>query len=101
MKLQIVVRELAERDLREAQEWYEAKRPGLGSDFQAAIDSLLGHVCRQPLAYPEVYRGVRRAVVRRFPYLLYFSLTSEAVVLLACLHGRRGSATVASRLSDG
>jgi hypothetical protein len=45
-----------------------------------------------------VYRDVRRAILRRFPYLLYFGLSGDEVVLLACLHGRRDPTRLRYRL---
>jgi hypothetical protein len=68
----LTVRPLAEQDLLEAQEWYDEQRPGLGGDFRSTIDGLLRRILERPLLYPAVYRNARRAVVRRFLYLLYF-----------------------------
>ncbi len=99
MKRQVIVRQLAEHDLREAIEWYEKRQPGLGGEFLSAIERSLGRISRNPLAYPLVYRETRRAAVRRFPYLLYFRIASDVVIVLACLHGRRGPTVAKSRLS--
>lgn len=73
-------------------------RPGLGDDFRAAIDGLLRRVSEFPLAFPQVHRGIRRAGVRRFPYLVYYSVTPDAVIVVACLHSRRDPALLKSRL---
>lgn len=98
MKRRVIVRKLAEQDLLEAQEWYEEKQSGLGGEFLSAIDRLLGRISRHPLAYPLVYRETRRAVVRRFPFLLYFRVASDTVIVLACLHSGRSPAVAKSRL---
>lgn len=98
MSLRLVVRPLAEQDLVETQTWYEEQRPGLGDEFRLTVDRLMGRILERPQLYPEVHRGVRRAVMRRFPYLLYYVVTSDAVVLLACLHGKRAPALLRSRI---
>lgn len=98
MSLRLVVRPLAEQDLVETQSWYEEQRPGLGDEFRLTVDRLMGRILERPQLYPKVYRGVRRAVMRRFPYLLYYVVTSDAVVLLACLHGKRDPALLGSRI---
>jgi hypothetical protein len=82
----LIVRPLAEQDLLEAQEWYDEQRPGLGGDLE------------RPLLYPAVYRNARRAVARRFPYLLYFSVSDDTVIVLACLHSKRDSVLLRSRI---
>ena len=64
---QVIVRPLAERDILDAKAWYDLRRPGLGSEFLDTLDELQGRLKRTPLVYPVVYRGMRRAVLRRFP----------------------------------
>ena len=65
----VVVRELAERDMEEAFDWYEGQRPGLGVQFTTAIDRHLSRISGNPEVCQVVLGEVRRAVVRRFPYL--------------------------------
>lgn len=54
-------------ELVEAYDWYEAELPGLGVRFQAEIDSTLVRMTANPLQFPAVLRGARRALLRRFP----------------------------------
>lgn len=98
MRLRLIVRPLAEQDLLDAQRWYEDQRPGLGDEFRSTADDLIRRIVERPRLYPEVYRKVRRAVLRRFPYLLYYVLSRDAVVVLACLHSKRDPALIRSRV---
>jgi plasmid stabilization system protein ParE len=85
----VIVRPLAERDLLDAKAWYDLRRPGLGREFLDTFDELQARLEHTPLIYPVVYRGVRRAVLRRFPYLVYFVVRGESVSVTACLHAAR------------
>ena len=98
MSYQLIVRPLAQEDLLEAQRWYEAQQSGLGGEFRAAIDSVFGRLVDNPHLYPLVYRGLRRAVVRRFPYLMYFAAEAEVITVVACLHSRRRPGLVRTRV---
>ncbi|MBI5966553.1 MAG: type II toxin-antitoxin system RelE/ParE family toxin [Deltaproteobacteria bacterium] len=89
MTRELIIRPEAEADLAEAFEWYEARVPGLGLEFIRAVDSLLNSILRNPLAYPVVYKTVRRALARRFPYEAFFVVEPETVVLLAVFHAKR------------
>ena len=89
MTYDVIVRPLAEQDLEDAQRWYDDQRAGLGAEFRQSVDQLLVRLSETPLIYPIVHRRVHRAVLQRFPYLLYFTVTSNSVSVLACLHGRR------------
>jgi plasmid stabilization system protein ParE len=62
---------------------------GLGEEFLAAVDCLLGEIVAHPTTYPVTHREARRALLRRFPYAVFFRVYGETVVVLACMHGRR------------
>ena len=63
------VRRAAERDIAEAQIWYEEQQIGLAAQFHSEIDATMNLLAEEPLIYPVLYRAVRRAVLHRFPYL--------------------------------
>jgi toxin ParE1/3/4 len=54
-----------------------------------------------PLAYPERYRENRRAILRRFPYVVWYRMHGDAAVVLACVHGKRDPRLARSRLREG
>ena len=87
--MRIVVRPAAAADIDEAFLWYEGQRPGLGHEFLAAAQTLIDAVAQYPLRYPVARRNTRRALLRRFPYAIYFRIYDEAIVVVACMHGRR------------
>ena len=89
MTPRLVLRPQAEAELLEARDWYEDQRPGLGGRFAAEVDKALDAVRQAPLAYPRVHAEIRRALVRRFPYAIYFRAMPDEVVVLALIHGRR------------
>ena len=97
MTYRVIVRPLAERDLLDAKTWYDQRRPGLGSEFLDTFDELRDRLERTPLIYPAVYRGLRRAVLRRFPYLVYFALHGQTVSVIACLHAARDPEVIRRR----
>jgi plasmid stabilization system protein ParE len=78
----------------EAAAWYEKERPGLGADFQRAVDAALDllEVEVVPLAaVPGVAgtRGARRLFLRRFPYAVIVRESSEEIVVVAFAHTAR------------
>jgi toxin ParE1/3/4 len=93
MKKALSIRPDAERDLAEAYGWYEARVPGLGSDFLLSIDAALSSIQRSPETYPIVYKNVRRALVRRFPYGIFYLVEEDRIVVLGILHARRDPST--------
>lgn len=77
------------RETGEAQEWYELQSPGLGEEFIAAMELQLKRLEQAPLLYAEVIPGVRRALLPRFPYGLFYAVRADLVHVLAVLHDVR------------
>lgn len=81
------------------QDWYEQQRAGLGLAFTEEFERTVAVLEQTPLIYPVIHRSVRRAVLRRFPHLLWFRVSGKLVTILACTHGRRDPAAVRQHLS--
>jgi plasmid stabilization system protein ParE len=77
------------KELDKAYRWYESQELGLGDDFLEQVDEALDRICQMPESYPVVYRDVQRAVIRRFPYIIYYRIVSSRVIVTAIFHGRR------------
>ena len=89
MNRQLRIRHEAVHDAIEAFSWYEAERPGLGREFEEALGSTLDLLRQVPEAGPIVHRDVRRVVLRRFPYAVYYVLSSELIDVRAVAHTHR------------
>ena len=79
----------ARAELIEAQDWYEAEAPGLGRRFREAIDTLAERMSTNPRQFPVVFKSVRRALLRRFPYALFFVIDEQTLFVIACFHASR------------
>jgi len=73
----------------EAQSWYEGERPGLGRALRTEIDTTVARMAANPFQFPPVHRNVRRALVRRFPYMLFFVVENDLLLVIACFHASR------------
>jgi plasmid stabilization system protein ParE len=89
MKRRTFVRPEAQTDIREAARWYEDREAGLGLRFIHEIRTSLEHISQSPLRFPIVEEEVRRALLHKFPYSIYFVNESEAVAIIAVLHQHR------------
>ncbi len=89
MKYRLEFRPEASADIAEAFSWYEERRAGLGAAFADELDRTLGYITGMPLAGRPVHRALRRALMRRFPFTVYYSLTADLIDIRAVLHSRR------------
>ena len=94
----LIFRPAAAADVDEAYDWYESRRSGLGEEFLEAVRQTLLRVETQPEQYPVIRRKIRRALLQRFPYGLYYRVYEDHIVIVACMHGRRSPRRWQSRL---
>lgn len=85
----LVIRSAAEADIERAFHWYEEQSPGLGAEFVRSIDAALAAIQRHPELFPDVHQGIRRALLRRFPYALFYVVEPQRIQVLACMHHRQ------------
>ncbi len=80
---------MAEGELNDAANYYNAQSLGLGNTFldevQRAVDQILEH----PEAAPLVNRLVRRKLIPRFPYGVMYSITPDSIRILAIANLKR------------
>jgi toxin ParE1/3/4 len=79
----------ASADVAEAFSWYEAQEPGLGRAFEAALADTLVFVSSTPEGGRAVHRTLRRVLVRRFPFAVYYSLSPDLIEIRGVLHYSR------------
>ena len=86
MALTIEFHPQAEVELEEAIEWYEAKKEGLGEKFFREYLSIKEKLLISPKLYPFAFEGVRKAVFRKFPYVILYFVWEELIYVLAVFH---------------
>ena len=84
----VIFRTEAVAEALEARQWYEERRRGFGEEFGTAVDDAIARIAATPLAFPCVHGETRRAILRRFPYAIYFRILDDDIVILA-VHGRQ------------
>ena len=89
MRRSLFVLPSARDDIAAAAAWYDASRTGLGLTFLNTIEELLGRIAEVPLQFPVVQSEVRRGLIRRFPYGVYFRAAERRVEILAVIHLHR------------
>lgn len=89
MNYVLVFRPEVREELNEAYNWYESQKPGLGDEFLACVDETINRISQMPESYVIAYGDIRRALVQRFPYAVYYRIVSSRVIITAIFHSRR------------
>jgi plasmid stabilization system protein ParE len=92
------LRPAALEDLAAAVAWYGEQTEVLADDFIVEFEACIERVGGGPDRYPVVMRCVRRALMRKFPYSVYFRVETDEIVVFAVYHQRRDPAVLGLRL---
>lgn len=75
MSLRIVLLSGADADLQEVFNRFEDYRDGFGLEFMTVVDAYLTRIAAFPEIAPIYFEGVRRQVILRFPYGIFYEPT--------------------------
>ena len=89
MPVTVVYRRKVGRDLGAAFSYYEQQTRGLGEQFLLAVNSVFDAIERYPEMFAPIHGEVRRALVSRFPYAVFYRVEPLQAVVLAVLHTAR------------
>ncbi len=92
-KKRVIIRPEAESDIEDAYQWYESQRKGLGENFLLCVEEALSRAAREPTIYSIVYKEIRRVLIHRFPFGVFFIVGETNISVLAVLHARRNPKT--------
>ena len=85
--LKVHVTRLAEAEITDAHDWYEAQKPGLGAHFRKEIRHYLDRVA--PHRFRYIGKTLRCASLRGYPYGILFRVHDNMAVVVGCFHTRR------------
>ena len=80
---------IAQRELEEAIEYYNAESPGLGEQFLLEIVNALEHIRQYPEAWSAYTANTRRCQTRRFPYAVVYMAWKSEIIVVAVAHLHR------------
>lgn len=89
----------AQQDILKAIAWYEGIKKGLGAELLIAIENEIRFIEVNPYYREGKYKGIRKTITKRFPYILYYKIESEyKIMIYAVLHMKRNPKIWKSRI---
>ncbi len=91
MSARVVIRPAAEHDIEHALRWYMDNAPEQAGRLTTDLRETINRIRVSPRLFRVVYRDIRRAALRRFPYLVWLVYFDEidTVHILAVSHQRQ------------
>ena len=79
----------AEIEMFEAAAYYEMQAKGLGGNFLDIIEEAVASIIENPNTWPDIESGIKRRLVRRFPYSVLYKVHSDEVIVVAIMHQKQ------------
>jgi len=89
----LILSDKAEQDIQDAVQWYDSQRKGWGFEFAYCLEERLEMIAQFPYMYPIVYKNARKALIRKFPYvvLYYIEEANKTVCVFPVVSTHRSS----------
>jgi plasmid stabilization system protein ParE len=85
----LIVRPSAQLDIDEAASWHYQRDPAVARRLFAELDAAFERIRQNPAQFPVVVEPIQRALLRKFPYTVYFIVGGDLAAVVAVIHQRR------------
>lgn len=79
----------AKNEMAETAIYYETQAESLGVNFLDLIEAAVANISRQPKAWPEIDNGIRKHVLRRYPFSILYRIDKEEIIIVAVMHHKQ------------
>ena len=98
MAIELIIKPIAFLDVEDAISYYEQKSKGLGKRFYDSFLATLQNIQSHPHHYTFVYSSVRRCMVAKFPYKVFYLVEQEKIFIIGVTHAKRSNTFIRKRL---
>jgi plasmid stabilization system protein ParE len=88
-EFRLIIHPFAEKDIQDARDWYREQKQDLDGVFLLEVKQTLLSIEDNPLQFPQIKKGIRKAVVCRFPYTVFFTINTPIINVFALFHTSR------------
>jgi len=82
----------AKVDIDIAMGWYEGQRKGLGLEFLNCLEGAINLILENPKLFSIKYKRFRSALIRRFPFSVFYTIEKSEIVVHAVFDNRQDPA---------
>jgi plasmid stabilization system protein ParE len=87
--MRVIYHPAAEAELIQAAEFYEQQVPSLGGQFLDVIEDAVASIIESPKRWRILEKDVRRFLLPRFPFAIYYRAPGGSIRILAVKHHSR------------
>jgi len=98
MEYRLIFNDVVLKDIEDAFQWYEKQQKGLGKQFVSELNDMFTLIRHTPLIFTVIEFKVRRAILRKFPFNIYFKIMmQDEIIILGIMHQKRNPSLTKKR----
>jgi plasmid stabilization system protein ParE len=83
------ISQLAFLEIEDAKEYYNLQKPTLGDTFKSDVKKTIENIKNFPNLYPNITNDLKRTVLHRFPFSIFYAITDNTILILSVAHQHR------------
>jgi hypothetical protein len=87
--LKIEISKYAQLEIEESKEYYNLQKNSLGDDFKYDVFMAFNNIVYSPSLYPNVTKNIKRCLLHRFPFSIFYTVKKDSVLILSVAHQHR------------
>jgi len=85
----ILISKQAHTEIEDAEEYYNLQQNGLGDTYKSDLKNSIENIKRFPNLYPNITTNIKRTVLHRFPYSIFYALKKDIILIISVAHQHR------------
>ena len=85
----VEVSDEAEIDFEKSYGYYFEENPKVAEAFFRRINVSFKDITQNPFTFPVAYKNVRKCVVKKFPFVIYYQIVNSIIKVIAIFHTSR------------
>jgi len=85
----VEILEYAKLEIDDAHEYYNLHQDKLGVSFKEDVKSCIDRIVKLPELYPKVSNDIRKSLLHRFPYTVFYAIKKDKILILSVAHQSR------------
>jgi hypothetical protein len=85
----IVITEITEIDIVTGKNWYNSQQNTLGDEFISELENKIKVIKSNPYLFPSIKKDIRKALIKRFPFGIYYFVEGDVINIFAVIHFSR------------
>ena len=94
----LIINPFAQSDLKIAADWYAKRKEGLDREFIEEIEKTIQQIVGNPAQFAFVRKKIRMAIVKRFPFGIYYYVGEDVINVFAVFHFSRNPKVMRRRI---